>query len=231
MADRAIVLLSGGMDSATALAVAKSKAFDVIALTIDYGQRHRKELGAARKIAQHFKITDHRIVHLDLTSVGGSALTDETIAIPEGRSPQEIGRAIPVTYVPARNTVFLSYALAVAEATGAKAIFIGANAIDFSGYPDCRPEYYDAFQEVARLGTKRGVEGDVIEIHTPLISMSKADIVRLGERLGVPWKITWSCYKGERAACGVCDSCQLRLRGFQEAGVVDTVPYRRAPGA
>jgi len=222
---RAVVLLSGGMDSATALATAKSDGFDVIALTVDYGQRHRREIDAAKKVAKHFGVRDHRIVSLDLTPIGGSALTDKTIRVPEQRRLEEIGRGIPVTYVPARNTILLSYALGLAEATGAKAIYIAANSQDYSGYPDCRPEFYQAFQEIARLGTKRGVEGDVIEIRTPLIAMAKADIVRKGQELGVPWRLTWSCYQGGDKACGVCDSCQLRLKGFREAGVKDPLPY------
>ena len=225
MVPRAVVLLSGGMDSATALATAKSDGFDVIALTVDYGQRHRREIEAAKRVAKHFGVRDHRIVSLDLTPIGGSALTDKTIRIPEQRRLEEIGRGIPVTYVPARNTILLSYALGLAEATGAKAIYIAANSQDYSGYPDCRPEFYQAFQEIARLGTKRGVEGDVIEIRTPLIAMAKADIVRKGQELGVPWRLTWSCYQGGDKACGVCDSCQLRLKGFREAGVKDPLPY------
>jgi len=213
------------MDSATALAIAKADGFDVIALTIDYGQRHRREIDAAKKVAKHFGVRDHRVVSLDLTPIGGSALTDKAIRVPEQRRLEEIGRGIPVTYVPARNTILLSYALGLAEATGAKAIYIAANFQDYSGYPDCRPEFYKAFQEVARLGTKRGVEGDVIEIRTPLIAMTKADIVRKGQELGVPWRLTWSCYQGGDKACGVCDSCQLRLKGFREAGVKDPLPY------
>ena len=225
MVPRAVVLLSGGMDSATALAIAKADGFDVIALTVDYGQRHRREIDAAKRVAKHFGVRDHRIVSLDLTPIGGSALTDKTIRVPEQRRLEEIGRGIPVTYVPARNTILLSYALGLAEATGAKAIYIAANSQDYSGYPDCRPEFYQAFQEIARLGTKRGVEGDVIEIRTPLIAMTKADIVRKGQELGVPWRLTWSCYQGGDKACGVCDSCQLRLKGFREAGVKDPLPY------
>ncbi|HYM38981.1 MAG TPA: 7-cyano-7-deazaguanine synthase QueC [Thermoplasmata archaeon] len=226
---RAVVLLSGGMDSATALAIALQDGFEVTALSVDYGQRHRKELEAARKVAKHFGVRDHRLVSLDFTAIGGSALTDKRIPIPEQRRLEEIGQGIPPTYVPARNTILLSYALGLAETVGAKGIYIAANQIDFSGYPDCRPEFYRAFQEVARLGTKRGVEGDVIEIRTPLIAMSKADIVRRGEELGVPWALTWSCYRGEEKACGVCDSCQLRLKGFREAGVKDPLPYARRP--
>jgi len=224
---RAVVLLSGGMDSATALAIARADGFDPIALTIDYGQRHRRELEAAKKVAKHFRVKDHRFISLDLAEVGGSALTDRKIPVPEQRRLEEIGQGVPVTYVPARNTMFLSIALGLAEATDANAIYIAANAVDYAGYPDCRPEFYKAFQEVARLGTKRGVEGDVIEIRTPLIQMTKADIVRKGKELGVPWELTWSCYRGGDTACGVCDSCQLRLKGFREAGLRDPVPYAR----
>ncbi len=162
MGGTAVVLLSGGMDSATALAIAKSEGYEVIALTIDYGQRHRKEVDAARRIARHYQVREHRVVKLDLTALGGSALTDRSIQVPEQRRLEEIGQGIPSTYVPARNTIFLAYALGLAEATGAQAIYIAATSLDYSGYPDCRPEYYRAFQEVARLGTKRGVEGDVI---------------------------------------------------------------------
>jgi len=225
MVDAAVVLVSGGMDSATALAMTIKEGHRVIALTFDYGQRHRRELDAAASIAKHFRVADHRIVGIDLSAIGGSALTDERIRVPEQRRIEEIGRGIPITYVPARNTIFLSYAIGLAEATAAKSIVIAANQVDYSGYPDCRPEFYKAFQEVARLGTKRGVEGDVIEIRTPLIRMSKADIVRRGGELGVPWELTWSCYLGGVKACGVCDSCQLRLKGFREAGVQDPLPY------
>ena len=228
MAPRAVVLLSGGMDSATALALALKAGFVVTALSVDYGQRHRKELESARKVARHFGVKDHRVVALDLTAIGGSALTDRRVPVPEQRRLEEIGQGVPATYVPARNTILLSYALGLAEAIGAKTIFIAANALDYSGYPDCRPEFYKAFQEVARLGTKRGIEGDVIEIRTPLIAMTKADIVRKGEELGVPWALTWSCYQGGEKACGVCDSCQLRLKGFREAGVKDPIDYMRA---
>jgi 7-cyano-7-deazaguanine synthase len=227
MTSRAVVLLSGGMDSATALAIATKDGFEVLALTIDYGQRHAREIEAARKLAKHFRTKEHRIARLDLTSIGGSALTDSSIEVPVQRRIEEIGQGIPSTYVPARNTIFLSYALALAETTGADAIFIAANRYDNSGYPDCRPEFFHAFQEAARLGTKRGVEGDGIEIRTPLLSMTKADIVRTGEELGVPWALTWSCYLGRDKACGVCDACQLRLKGFREAGVKDPIPYAR----
>lgn len=229
MGERVVVLLSGGMDSATALAMAANEGSDVVALTFEYGQRHRRETEAARALAEHFRVRDHRVIAIDLAQIGGSALTDPGIAVPEGRSMADIGRGIPPTYVPARNTIFLSYALGVAEIVGAGAIYIAANAIDYSGYPDCRPEYYRAFQEVARLGTKRGVGGDPVEVRTPLIGMTKADIVRKGRQMGVPFELTWSCYLGRAKACGVCDSCQLRLKGFREAGVEDPIPYEDAP--
>jgi 7-cyano-7-deazaguanine synthase len=228
MSPRAVVLLSGGMDSTTALAITRKDGFELIAVTFDYGQRHRKEIDAAKRIAEHFRVKDHRLARIDLTEIGGSALTDRRIKVPEQRGLAEIGRGVPVTYVPARNTILLAYALGLAEAAAAQAIVIGANRIDYSGYPDCRPEYYRAFEELARLGTKRGVEGDVIGIRTPLIDATKADIVRMGEQLGVPWALTWSCYHGRSKACGVCDSCQLRLKGFREAGVEDPLPYATA---
>jgi 7-cyano-7-deazaguanine synthase len=228
MAETAVVLLSGGMDSATALALTIMEGDDVIGLTFDYGQRHGKEVEAAKHLAKHFHLSDHRIAAIDLSGIGGSALTDRRIRVPERRRIEEIGEGIPITYVPARNTILLAYALGLAEATAANSIVIAANRIDYSGYPDCRPEYYRAFQEVARLGTRRGVEGDVIGIRTPLIDATKADIVRMGEKLGVPWALTWSCYHGRAKACGVCDSCQLRLKGFREAGIEDPLPYATA---
>src|SRR3989442_2571240 len=235
MAETAVVLLSGGMDSAAALAMTIKEGHDVIVLTFDYGQRHRKDVQAAKRLATHFRVKDHRVATMDLAAIGGSALTDAHIRVPEQRRIEEIGRGIPITYVPARNTILLAYALGLAEAAGAKSIVIAANQVDYSGYPDCRPEYYAAFQEVGRLGTTRGVEGDVIEIRTPLIRMSKADIVRKGEELGVPWEFTWSCCLGGSRACGVCVSCQLRLKGFHEAGVKDPLAYasrgRRAANA
>src|SRR5437899_4204852 len=229
MVKTAVVLLSGGMDSATALAMTIKEGHDVIGLTFDDGQRHRKEIDAAARIANHFRVVDHRIVTINLSPIGGSALTDPRIRVPEQRRIEEIGRGIPITYVPARNTILLAYALGLAEAAGAKSIVIAANQVDYSGYPDCRPEYYRAFQEVARLGTKRGVDGDVIEIRTPLIRLSKADIVRTGAELGVPCALTWSCYHARAKACGVCGSCQLRRKGFREAGIEDPLPYARPP--
>ncbi len=199
------------------------------ALTVDYGQRHRKEINAAKKVAKHFGVAEHKTLRVDLSAIGGSALTDRRIPVPEGRTDAEMSREIPRTYVPARNTILLGLALAFAESRDADEIYIAANSIDYSGYPDCRPEYYAAFREVARLGTKRGVEGRPIEIHTPLIRMTKEDIVRTGAKLRVPFGLTWSCYHGRPKACGVCDSCLLRQRGFRAAGIEDPLPYERPP--
>jgi len=218
---KAIVLLSGGLDSATTLATALHKGYDVYALSFDYGQKHGRELDSAEKIAKHYNIK-HKIVKIDL-SWAKSALTDKKIKIPEKR--KKIGKDIPVTYVPARNMIMLSFALAWAETINADAVFIGANAIDYSGYPDCRPEFYKAFQKAAMLGTKKGAESKTIQIKYPLINMSKSKIIKKGMSLGVPYHLTWSCYKGEEKACGKCDSCILRLKGFREAGYDDPVEY------
>jgi 7-cyano-7-deazaguanine synthase len=226
---RAVLLLSGGLDSSTALAIALSKGREVYALTVDYRQRHRKEVEAAKRVAAHFRVKEHRVLKVDLAQFGGSALTDARIPVPEKRGVEEIGRGIPATYVPARNTVLLSLALAYAESLDADEIYIAANFPDSSGYPDCRPAFYAVFREVARLGTKRGVQGRPIHIHTPLLRMRKADIVRTGAKLGVPFALTWSCYQGRARACGVCDSCQLRRKGFREAGLEDPVPYAAPP--
>jgi 7-cyano-7-deazaguanine synthase len=230
MQKRAVVLLSGGVDSSTTLAVARSEGFDVYALSFQYGQRHEVELQAAKRIAVAFAVQEHKIVVIDLRSFGGSALTSD-IDVPKGRSGQEIGTGIPITYVPARNTIFLSFALGWAEVIRAQDIFIGVNALDYSGYPDCRPEYIAAFERVANLATKAGVEGtSKFAIHTPLILMSKAQIFRIGTNLGVDYSLTVSCYDpspvGE--ACGECDSCHLRRRGFIEAGLDDPTLYRAA---
>ena len=222
---KAVVLLSGGLDSSTCMAIAKREGYELYALSFEYGQRHDRELESARAIARHFGAKEHMILRLELNRIGGSALTDENIDVPENRDEEHMADEIPVTYVPARNTILLSYALAYAEVKDVDAIYIGANALDYSGYPDCRPEYYSAFEEVARLGTKRGVEGRPIEIKYPLIEMSKADIIRTGMELGVPYELTWSCYKGGEKACGVCDSCRLRLKGFREAGYEDPLDY------
>jgi 7-cyano-7-deazaguanine synthase len=224
---RAVVLLSGGLDSSTTLAIARRDGFECHALSFDYGQRHRAELDAAQRIAAALGAVRHEIVTFDLRRFGGSALTDD-IAVPKDRDPAEIARGIPITYVPARNTIFLSFALAWAETLESGDIFVGINALDYSGYPDCRPEYIEAFQRMADLATKAGVEGKQrLTIHTPLIAMSKAEIVRTGAALGVPFALTWSCYEpgADGAACGRCDSCLLRRRGFAEAGVPDPLRY------
>jgi 7-cyano-7-deazaguanine synthase len=223
----AILLLSGGLDSATTAAIARSEGFDLFALSFDYGQRHRFELDAARRVAAAMGVGEHRILKIDLAQFGGSALTTDA-AVPKDRSEQAIEAGIPITYVPARNTVFLSLALAYAEIAGAADIFIGVNAIDYSGYPDCRPEFIAAFEHLANVATKAGVEGDLrFRIHTPLILLSKADIIRRGVELGVDYSLTHSCYDPDAAgrACGHCDSCLLRRRGFAEAGVPDPTVY------
>jgi len=224
-ARRAVVLLSGGMDSATAAAWAKAAGFEVAALSVDYGQRHREELEAARGVAGQLGIADHRVVSVDLRAIGGSALTDR-IAVPKDR--EGIGGDVPVTYVPARNTVFLALLTGLAEVLGAADLVIGANVQDYSGYPDCRPEFLRAFAEVARLGTKAGVEGARFSVHAPLLHLSKAGIVRLGVSLGVDYAATLSCYDPPAAFvhCGRCDACRLRRAGFTEAGVPDPSTYR-----
>ena len=225
---RAVVLLSGGLDSSTCLAVARHEGFEAHCLSVDYGQRHKGELARARMVARALGAAGHRVVRVDLSAFGGSALTDATIAVPKGRSARAMAKDIPVTYVPARNTVMLALSLAHAEVIGAEAIFVGVNAIDYSGYPDCRPEFLRAFERLARVATKAGVGGRPLAIVAPLIRLSKADIVRLGTRLGVPYHLTQSCYDPVRGrACGRCDACQLRRKGFLEAGVPDPTPYVR----
>ena len=223
---KAVVLLSGGLDSSTVLAIALEMGYEVHALSFDYGQRHSRELESAKKIAKYFNVP-HKIIKIDLRQIGGSALTDN-IEVPE-RNVDEIEKEIPITYVPARNTILLSLALGYAEVIDADAIFYGANAIDYSGYPDCRPEYVEAFERVANLGTKRGVEGKPIKIIAPIIHMTKAEIIKKGMELGVPYELTWSCYKGGKKACGKCDSCLLRLKGFMEAGYEDPLEYETYP--
>jgi len=228
MQRRAVVLLSGGLDSSTTLAIAKSEGFDTHALSYRYGQRHEIELHAARRIAAAFDVKKHIVIDIDLSNFGGSALTSD-IAVPKGRSDKEIGSGIPITYVPARNTIFLSLALAWAEVLAAQDVFIGVNALDYSGYPDCRPEFIQAFEQLANLATKAGVEGLArFRIHAPLITMSKAQIIRRGMSLGVDYSLTLSCYdpSPEGEACGECDSCNLRKKGFLEAGVSDPTKYR-----
>jgi 7-cyano-7-deazaguanine synthase len=224
----AVVLLSGGIDSTTTLAIAIAEGYEAHALSFDYGQRHRIEMAAAKRITDSLGAKEHRIAKIDLRVFGGSALTDN-IDVPKERSEKEIAHGIPVTYVPARNTIFLSYALAWAEVIPASDIFIGVNAIDYSGYPDCRPEFIAAFENVANLATKAGVEGGRFHIHTPLIKFSKADIIRKAAELGVDLSLTHSCYDPtpEGVACGECDSCLLRLKGFREAGLEDPSRYIR----
>jgi 7-cyano-7-deazaguanine synthase len=225
---KAVVLLSGGLDSTTVLAIARNEGYDVYALTFRYGQRHEVEIEAARRICESFGVTQHVVAEIDLRAFGGSALTDD-IAVPKGRAPKEMSEGIPVTYVPARNTIFLSFALAWAEVLGASDIFIGVNVLDYSGYPDCRPEYIEAFQRMADLATKAGVEGhQKLVIHTPLISLTKAQIVKKGIALGVDYSLTITCYdpSEDGAACGQCDACLLRLKGFAENGMSDPARYQ-----
>jgi len=220
---KAVVLLSGGLDSATVLALARDQGFDCHALSIDYGQRHRAELEAARRVAAANGVTAHQILPMALDRFGGSALTDPAIAVPEAG-----GEGIPVTYVPARNTVFLSLALGWAEVLGARDIFVGVNAVDYSGYPDCRPQFIAAFERLANLATRAGVEGERFHIRAPLIDLTKAEIIRRGEALGVDYGLTVSCYQADDQgrACGLCDSCRLRRQGFEAAGVADPTRYR-----
>lgn len=221
---KAVILLSGGLDSATALACARSDGFLCYALSFDYGQRHKAELDAAQRVARSLGVEQHRTLSLDLGVLGGSALTDMSIDVPE-----EASEGIPVTYVPARNTIFLSFALAWAEILQADDIYIGVNAVDYSGYPDCRPEYIKAYETMANLATKVGVEGHKMQIHTPLIDLTKADIIRLGTGKGVDYSQTVSCYAADQQgkACGVCDSCRLRAKGFEEAGLDDPTCYQK----
>ena len=224
---RAVLLLSGGLDSTTLLAHAVHEGFDVFAMTFRYGQRHVMEIEAARRVAAHYPVRDHVTVDIDLRTFGGSALTSD-IAVPKDRAASEMSRGIPITYVPARNTIFLSFALAWAEVLEAGDIFIGVNALDYSGYPDCRPEYIHAYERMANLATRGGVEGtNPIRIRTPLIDLTKAEIIQRGLRLGVDYSITQSCYDPDPsgAACGRCDACRLRLKGFAEAGVTDPARY------
>jgi 7-cyano-7-deazaguanine synthase len=225
---RAVVLLSGGIDSTTTLAIALAEGYEAYALSFDYGQRHQVETEAARRVANSLGAKKHRIARIDLRVFGGSALTDD-VDVPKKRSETEIVRGIPVTYVPARNIIFLSYALAWTEVIEASDIFLGVNAIDYSGYPDCRPEFIEAFESMANLGTKAGAEGRRFQIHTPLIKLSKAEIIRKGIALGVDLSVTHSCYDPtpEGLACGECDSCLLRLKGFREAGLKDPIRYAK----
>jgi 7-cyano-7-deazaguanine synthase len=228
---RAVVLLSGGLDSTTVLAIAKAEGYETYALSFSYGQRHSWELECARKVASNAGVKDHRVAQIDLRVFGGSALTAD-ISVPKGRSLEEMSDKIPVTYVPARNTIFLSFALAWAEVLKSSDIFIGVNALDYSGYPDCRPEFIEAFERLANLATKAGVEGQQnLKIHTPLISLSKAEIVRRGVELGVDYGLTSSCYDPSLSGepCGACDSCLLRRKGFRENGLIDPLKYSGTP--
>jgi 7-cyano-7-deazaguanine synthase len=226
---RAVLLLSGGLDSTTMLALAASEGFEVYALTFRYGQRHEHEVDAARRVAARWGVARHAVTEIDLRAFGGSALTSESVPVPKDRAPDDLTHGIPVTYVPARNTIFLSFALAWAEVLGAEDIFIGVNALDYSGYPDCRPAFIDAFERLANLATAAAVEGRAtVRIRAPLLQLSKREIIQLGTRLGVDYGMTTSCYDpaADGAACGHCDACQLRLKGFADAGTADPVGYQ-----
>jgi 7-cyano-7-deazaguanine synthase len=225
MTKKAVILVSGGLDSSTVLAMAKQQGFDCYTLSFDYGQRHRSELFAAAKVSEAMQVEAHKVVSLDLGTIGGSALTDTNIDVPEYETT-----GIPVTYVPARNTVFLSIALGWAEVLGANDIFLGVNAVDYSGYPDCRPDYINAFEQMANLATKAGVEGNKLTVHAPLIDMTKGQIIQAGLKIGVDYTVTVSCYQAdeEGAACGVCDSCRLRKQGFIDAGLKDPTRYKNS---
>jgi 7-cyano-7-deazaguanine synthase len=225
MTQKAVILVSGGLDSSTVLAMAKQQGFDCYTLSFDYGQRHRSELFAAAKVSEAMQVEAHKVVSLDLGTIGGSALTDTNIDVPEYETT-----GIPVTYVPARNTVFLSIALGWAEVLGANDIFVGVNAVDYSGYPDCRPDYINAFEQMANLATKAGVEGNKLTVHAPLIDMTKGQIIQAGLKIGVDYSVTVSCYQADEqgAACGVCDSCRLRKQGFIDAGLKDPTRYKNS---
>ncbi|MBV6625418.1 MAG: 7-cyano-7-deazaguanine synthase QueC [Rivularia sp. (in: Bacteria)] len=223
---KAVILLSGGLDSSTVLYKALADGYECYALSFDYQQRHQKELHSAVSVAKKAGIVQHQTIKFDLRQWGGSALTDSSIDLPKQRSLQEMSQDIPVTYVPARNTIFLSFASAYAETIAAQRVYIGVNALDYSGYPDCRPDYIQAMQEVFRLGTKQGREGNSIDIVTPLIDLKKTEIIQLGNKLKVPWELTWSCYSGGDVACGTCDSCRLRLAAFDELGLTDPLKYK-----
>lgn len=225
MAKKVVILLSGGLDSATAAAMARKAGYDIYALTISYGQRHEREVLAARAVAEQLGVCEHKFVDISLREIGGSALTAD-IQLPQGRSSAEIGHGIPITYVPARNTIFLSIALGYAEVVGATTLLAGMNQLDYSGYPDCRQEYLEEFERLANLATKAGVEGSRFHIWAPLLHMSKAEIIATGIRLGVDYALTWSCYQGGEQPCGQCDSCLLRQAGFEEAGLVDPLTYQ-----
>ncbi|MFC7391788.1 7-cyano-7-deazaguanine synthase QueC [Scopulibacillus cellulosilyticus] len=223
MTKKAVVVLSGGLDSTTCMGIAKNEGYDLYPITFSYGQRHDREVEQAKKVAEHYQVKDHRIVDINFfNQIGGSALTDDTIDVPEANDEG----GIPVTYVPARNMIFLSLASAYAEVIGAEAIYIGVSSVDYSGYPDCRPEFIKSMNETINLATKAGVTDNGMEIKAPLMHLTKAETVKTGTRLNVPYELTTSCYNGEEEACGVCDSCQLRIKGFKEAGAKDPVPYK-----
>ncbi|MGB8000531.1 MAG: 7-cyano-7-deazaguanine synthase QueC [Anaerobacillus sp.] len=223
MSKKAVIVLSGGLDSTTCMGMAKEKGYELYPITFHYGQKHNREVEQAKKVAEYYDAPDHRIVNISfLNQIGGSALTDDSIDVPTDMDEDEI----PVTYVPARNMIFLSLASAYAEVIGAEAIYIGVSAVDYSGYPDCRPEFIESMNETVNLATKAGATGSEMRIATPLINLTKADTVSEGLRLSVPYELTTSCYNGEEEACGECDSCRLRLKGFEEAGAVDPIPYK-----
>ncbi|MDO6654981.1 7-cyano-7-deazaguanine synthase QueC [Anaerobacillus sp. 1_MG-2023] len=223
MNKKAVIVLSGGLDSTTCMGIAKEKGYELYPITFHYGQKHNREVEQAKKVAEYYNAPDHRIVNISfLNQIGGSALTDDSIDVPTDMDEDEI----PVTYVPARNMIFLSLASAYAEVIGAEAIYIGVSAVDYSGYPDCRPEFIESMNETVNLATKAGATGSEMKIDTPLINLTKADTVSEGLRLSVPYELTTSCYNGEVEACGECDSCRLRLKGFEEAGAVDPIPYK-----
>lgn len=225
MSKKAVILLSGGLDSATTLSIAKSKGFELYTMTFNYGQRHLREITAAERISRQVGVKEHKVLRLDLETIGGSSLTDKELTIPHNRFLQEMKDGIPLTYVPARNIIFLSCALSWAEVIGTGEIFIGANAVDYSGYPDCRPAFIESFEKTANLGTKMGVEGKKIKIHSPLINLSRGDIIKKGLSLGVDYSLTWSCYDpgADGSVCGCCDSCNLRRKGFKEVGISDPI--------
>jgi 7-cyano-7-deazaguanine synthase len=229
MKKKAVCLISGGLDSAVTAFIAKKQGYDLYALSFRYGQRHKKEISCAKKLAQAVGVTDHIIFNIDLQKFGGSSLLSTSAHKIKNHTLKDIGKTIPSTYVPARNTIFLSLALAYAEVINATAIFIGVNAVDYSAYPDCRQNYIRAYQHLANLATKQGVKGKKIHINAPLIYLSKAEIIKTGVKLNVPFTKTWSCYRGDDKACGRCDSCRLRLKGFHEAKVKDPIPYKTIP--
>jgi len=225
MKNKAVVLLSGGLDSTTTLAIADAEGYELHTLSFDYGQRHQREVEAALAVAEYYHVRTQKTITIDLRAFGGSALTAD-FEVPHARNLEKMSQEIPITYVPARNTIFLSFALAYAEVTGANDIYLGINAIDYSGYPDCRPEYLEAYEQMANLATKATTQdGRTFHLHAPLIYMNKADIIQKGVKLGVPYELTWSCYEGGEFACGTCDSCLLRLNGFMEAGLKDPIGY------